>query len=353
MKKFRIVFVHGRPTGHPLHAKYGRSITENFSVEDPWIRWHDKALPAPLRYFAWLTNALAFTSFKKRIIVSECLRITLVLSKYLSLGRLKLIILVDDESPYFIHSKFYSKVSLAINLWALKKFDGYICIGHMETELVHLITKRKKGAILTGFNGISSDKMKSFNKCQYNANSNRIVFIGNGPAGWRAWYKGVDLMIRVISILIDEGHDIYFDIAGEWKSETFVSRLSTKAKARIIFSGQINDLTNFLTGAALYLHTARGEAWGISVNEAMAAGVIPLVSEWTGAKECVTQVSEKLVVPLNEGVIYDRIKWFLQIPGEEKLRLSERCKEVNRFYTEEKAIEKFRECFDKISSEII
>jgi glycosyltransferase involved in cell wall biosynthesis len=347
----RVYFVHGRPAGHPMHAKYGNSIDAKFQFEDPWFRWHDKSYPAGIRYLAWVVNSLAFIKIKNTIIVTEGLRLTVVLGKLLSFGRITLIALVDDESPYFIHSGFYSKLSTRVNTWAYRQYNACICIGKMETDLIKNIS-HKKTLIATGFNGIAKQLYENLALQEYGVKSKRIVFIGNGPAQWRAWYKGLDLMLSVFSDLIDKGHNLTFDIAGNWDIETLCKSLSADKRERIKFVGKIDDVSEFLKGASLYLHTARGEAWGISINEAMAAGVVPIVSEWTGAKEMVERVSTNLIVELRKETIVERVSWFFSLSDSIKLELSGRCKEVSAEYIDEGAVDKFKENFQSVTNEL-
>jgi len=93
---------------------------------------------------------------------------------------------------------------------------------------------------------------------------------------------------------------------------------------------------------------ARGEAFGISILEAMLAGVPSIVSEWTGAREVVEQVDRQLVVPTDPAAAADRIRWYLGLPTPEKQRLSERSREVAATYTEERATQVFRDAISQI-----
>jgi glycosyltransferase involved in cell wall biosynthesis len=342
-----VIYVHGRPSGHPLHMKYGRSITDKLMVVDPWIRCHDRNLVAPLRYFAWFVNALYFTRFRRTIVVTEGLRLTLVLARYFSLGNLKLIALVDDESPYFIYSNYYSRISQKINTWAYRQYSAWICIGRMETELIKKIVG-KDARVFTGYNGVNADWLHQLSENKYDPTSCRIVFIGNIPASWRIWYKGLDLMTEAVAELIEEGLDIRFDIAGAI-GPVLLTKLETLCgnTNRIQFVGQITEPISFLKGASLYLHTARGEGWGITVNEAMAAGVVPIVSEWTGAKECVELVSRKLIVQIEKQKIKQALRWFSGLSFGEKMTLSAKCKEVSARYTETNAISAFQKQFSE------
>lgn len=353
-KRPKTIFVHGRPAGHPLHAKYGRAVADEFTVEDPWFRWHDKNYPSFVRYMAWLVNAFFFVSFRKRIVLTECFRITLVLAKILSLNRITILMLVDDESPYFIHSRFYTGVSLVVNRWGYNQYDGFICIGKMETWLVkQVLNQDNNRPICTSVNGVSSERASKLKRVPYIADSKKIVFIGHGPGTWRSWYKGLDILFSAFAIIAKTDPYVTLEIVGEW-DETVISQYMTDASvnSRIKFHGRVNSIDGILKDAALYLHLGRGEAWGIAVNEAMTAGVVPIVSEWTGAKECVEQVSVHLVVPLDVDVVAERVKWFLKLPATDKIALSEKCRLIAERYTEQSAVEQFTDCFKKIVSKI-
>jgi glycosyltransferase involved in cell wall biosynthesis len=159
-------------------------------------------------------------------------------------------------------------------------------------------------------------------------------------------------MLLVFSDLIELGHDITFEIAGNWNN-SLIKDIPNHVRQRIKFVGKIDNVTEFLRGAVLYLHTARGEAWGISINEAMAAGIIPIVSEWTGAKEVVEQVSEKLVVPLDRNEIVSRVDWLLTLSDESRVEMSHQCKEISAQYPEYKAVDNFRSSFSNICNQVI
>lgn len=351
MRYTKTLFVHGRPAGHPMHAKYGHVINARFCFEDPWFRWHDKNYPPLIRYFAWIANCFSFIRLHKTIVVTEGLRLTVVLGKLLSFGNVVLVALVDDESPYFIHSGFYSKISRKVNIWAYRQYDACICIGKMETQLIRKIVGAKT-RVATGYNGISNEIYSKLSALEYRSASKRIVFIGNGPAPWRAWYKGVDLMLSAVSDLIDRGHDLTFELAGAWDIEALCKDISAQNRKRINFVGKIDNVSDFLEGASLYLHTARGEAWGLAINEAMAAGVIPIVSEWTGAKEMVMQVSDDLVVPLDKQKIVERITWFFSLDDSMKREMSVRCKKVSQQYDDDGAVQKFKKNFQTLTKEL-
>jgi glycosyltransferase involved in cell wall biosynthesis len=114
----------------------------------------------------------------------------------------------------------------------------------------------------------------------------------------------------------------------------------------IQLTGDIDNIGDYLSKSGLYLHLSRGEAWGISVTEAMLAGVIPIVSDCTGSMEVVRQVDARLITQLEIKEIVSRIKWFFSLDIVEKQHLSQKCRNiVMENYTEDKAIACFQKTF--------
>lgn len=335
-----------------MHWQYGKSVTRNTVFVDPWLRWHDRSLRAPLRYLAWFINAFAFVRYKKTLVLTEGLHITVVIAKWLTFGRLKLICLVDDESPYFIHAKFYKGPSLKVNILAYRNYDGFICIGEMETSLIHSIVDGENKMVYTSFNGVSSARLEAFRNIKPDLLGKELVCIANGPGSWRAWYKGIDLILRVIEILSNEDQSIKIKIIGDW-DDAFIAEMKRKHGSligkNVLFLGHQTNFAAILATCSLYVHFARGEAWGISVLEAMSAGLPALVSEWTGSKECVSQVSDQLIVDLDEIRIIKKIRWYLSLPIEEKIKLSNQSRAIAQKYPEEKAVRNFVELFEKMA----
>lgn len=351
----RITFVHGRPGPHGLHKLYGLSLTDRHRFVDPLIRWHDLDIRAPWRYVVWIVNSLCFVSLRKNIVITEGLHITLLISKLFSLGRLKLVCLAGDESPYFIKSRYYKGLSYSANVFAFRHYDGIICISEMVREIMEDITRDTGIPLRTGINGVSRARLPQLIQLRGNITSMNLVCIANGPGGWRSWYKGMDLMMEAFGPIANENPQVTLQIVGTWHDEEIhhLKRdLSAAVAGRVHFLGHKDNLEEVLVNAGLCLHIGRGEAWGISVIEAMAAGVPAMVSEWTGAKECVQQVDPALVVPLDASAIMSRLRWYLDLPETAKKDLSVRARQVAEAYSEANAVAIFAKNFREIMAEI-
>ena len=335
-----------------MHRKYGESIGGKLTFVDPVLRWHDKEVPALLRYFYWIINAIWFAfKFKKHdVVVTEGMHITALVSKKIAavIGKkVQVTALMDDEFLYFLVHGVYKGASEKYNRSFVKLYDYFFCIGDMEYDLcMQVIQDPKKMA--KGFNGVSTERMEILLPIAPDLKSKNLIFIGNGTGEWRAYYKGLDLVLQVFNTIASAYSSTLLFVIGEWESEfikQYIAQHCPDAGHRVQLVGKTNDLGKYLAASTLYLHPGRGEAWGISVNEAMAAGVIPIVSEWTGAAESVRKVDSHLVARLDVKEITQKVLACLALEEAGLNALSAKAKEVTGFYTEPAAIDQFKKIF--------
>ncbi len=95
----------------------------------------------------------------------------------------------------------------------------------------------------------------------------------------------------------------------------------------------------------MYFHIARGEAWGISVTEAMLAGLPAIVSNETGSKEVVAKVDQNLIIPVNQKSAEQALLQYFSLSEDKREILSKKAKEVSSQYTEAAALKHFKNCF--------
>ncbi|MCX8169906.1 MAG: glycosyltransferase, partial [Candidatus Methanomethyliaceae archaeon] len=62
--------------------------------------------------------------------------------------------------------------------------------------------------------------------------------------------------------------------------------------------------------------------------EAMAMGLIPIVTEMTGSKDVVKEISPNLIVPVDVNAIASKIIEILSMDYNERVKLSEKAKKV-------------------------
>jgi glycosyltransferase involved in cell wall biosynthesis len=253
--------------------------------------------------------------------------------------------LMADQTLYFLKSGAYPEATRRLILRLMSSFDALVCIGAMQTQIASDLLDGLPSSprILTCRSALEGRRRDLMTAVRPDTESRDIAFIGNGPDGWRARYKGIDLLLETAAILQARGHDFRLRVVGLWEA-TFVETLLRShpgLAARTTFHGEAKDPAPYLTGAGLYVHLGRGDAWPVSVLEAMAGGLPALVSEWTGSKEAVSQLDHRLVVPLDAAAAADRIAWYWALDPAERAALSGRAREIAGEYTETAAFARF------------
>lgn len=354
-KELKVAYIEGRPHGHPTHSAYAESVHAAFHHVDFRLRYHDvPGASAPRRYMSWLLCALTFPKRRSYdVFLSEEAYFMLGLMKKLGLisRRQKLFAIMGSHTLYFLHTNQYAASTKKAFLKLFRMYDAFICEGPVQYALLTgFLGPASNVKVYQVFNGSPASRFDRLIQQEPDLEKMNMVTIGAIPNQNRVHYKGIDLMLAAFSDVKKELPALTFTIVGEYDQSLVNKLLETYCPAYkndVIFTGQSNDLAANLRDASLYLHTARGEAWGISVTEAMAAGVTPVVSEWTGSKEAVAKVSEALIVPLDTAAIAEKIRWYFGLPIEKKKELSEKSKEVSTFYIEENAISFFKDTFEK------
>jgi glycosyltransferase involved in cell wall biosynthesis len=358
-KKIKTAYIEGRPKGHPTHSAYAASVNAVFHHVDFRLRYHDIPEASALkRYSSWLLCALTFPKRKSYdVFLSEEAYFMLGLMKTLGLisKKQKLIGIMGSHTLYFLHTKQYSELTTKMFIRLFRMYDAFICEGPIQYQLLkNFLGEDHNVKVYQIFNGSPASRFNKLIGLRPNLGKLNILTIGAIPNQNRIHYKGIDLMLAAFNVVKVHFPDLTFTIVGEYDrslTDKLLNELCPAYKNDVIFTGQSNDLSEQLKDACLYLHTARGEAWGISVTEAMAAGVTPIVSDWTGSKEAVMKVSDELVVPLEVSSISEKINWYLNLALTKKQELSEKCKAVSQYYIEENAINNFKLTFEKAFQE--
>jgi alpha-1,3-mannosyltransferase len=152
----------------------------------------------------------------------------------------------------------------------LKNFDRIIAVSRNDEELFSRISKRTvfipNGIDLGMYAGIKRKPKK-----------NTLLFIGRLSPN-----KRIDMLIEVVNLLKKDMPDVKLYVAGsEWKDERkkLEAMVSEKKLERnVIFTGEVSEKEklSLLSRAELFVSASEYEGFGISVVEAMAAG-LPVV----------------------------------------------------------------------------
>jgi glycosyltransferase involved in cell wall biosynthesis len=162
-------------------------------------------------------------------------------------------------------------------------------------------------------------ELSNFLKIKPSLSSKKVCFVGS-----LIHWKGADLLPGIINKVCAELNDVEFFIIGSGKLNEVKNVDGVKALGYVPH----RKLPKLLSECSVYVHPARFDCLPLSVIEAMAAGLIPVVTKMTGSKDLVKQVDPSLVVPVDIDAISAKIVEVLSIGIEEKETLSRRAKQV-------------------------
>lgn len=161
--------------------------------------------------------------------------------------------------------------------------------------------------------------LSDFLKIEPSLGSQKICFVGS-----LIYWKGADLLPKIIAKVRTKLDETEFFIIGNGK----ISELDNKEGVKVLGFVPHQGLPRLLSKCSVYIHPARFDCFPVAVIEAMAAGLIPIVTEMTGTRDLVEQVDPSLVVPVDVNIISEKIIELLSMDINEKRALSERAKQV-------------------------
>lgn len=159
-------------------------------------------------------------------------------------------------------------------------------------------------------------------------------------------HKGVDLLVEAWPAVRERVPDATLHVVGSGHPEEYAETPGVEVR------GYVEDLAAELGSASLYVHPARADAFGVSVIEAMRAGVVPLVTETTGAAPVVADVAADLVVEPTPDALAAGVADAFERPTAERERRSAAARERAAPYDEQTQRSAFAEAFRDLLADI-
>jgi glycosyltransferase involved in cell wall biosynthesis len=351
MRTLRAVYVYGRPAPHPNRLKLLPAIRASFIPADFRIPWaHDPGSSRIRKMASLVSCSLAFPERHQwDLIIGDGPQHLPVVMKRLGLlhRRQKILPYLAGEFAYFLATGYYGRAKTALLRRWFMGWDGYLCLGEMTARLLRQVLPEARHRDLFTFpNFIRAERVQELSGLDPALDGARILFVGNGPAGFRIFYKGLDLLLRGYAIARERVPDLQCSVAGEWRADV-AHRLEPEARLSpggVQWLGRIDQLGPTLTAHSLYVHCGRGDAWPNTVMEAMVSGIPALVSDMTGGAEIIRRIEPRLVVPLDPEAVARAIEWYHVLPTRDRRDLARQLRAaVLDGYTEARAKDTFRE----------
>lgn len=322
-----ITFFSSRP--HGVHEAFAKSVDAGLFL----FKFDGKTKKPLLELF------LAPLKSKPRSDVYICespLYLFTVIPQKLLRPRLKVVLMAT--SPFRMYYEKGGPVGRAFFKWALNRADGIIAVsGYVADFYREVVEKPIKVAYpyadVERYDGNYADLA-----------SKNIAFLGKMMP-----YKGVDILIDAFSMIRkkEPGSELY--LMGHFKDGAY----ALPDVDGIVNAGKVDDPREYFSKACIYMHPAREEAFGVSIIEACASGLIPIVSTHTGAADAIRPVCPELIVgSLDPAAYRDKALEVLAWDMEKKKRVSSALRAMARGFGKEERVRAFRDAFDGLMEEI-
>lgn len=157
-----------------------------------------------------------------------------------------------------------------------------ICVSEYDRQLALKVMPYFKRKLVTIHNGIS-DISEEFKKKEFSKDELKIVMISRFCP-----QKDPYTLIDAVGELIKEGYNIKLDLYGYGEElDTVLQSLGKSNSSKIIYKGEISDVTPILKNYDVYALISNWEGLPIGIIEAMRVGLPILVSDVGGNSECI------------------------------------------------------------------
>lgn len=182
---------------------------------------------------------------------------------------------------------------------------------------------------------------QTFFKNKPRLDSKNILFIAEKDKN-----KGLWELIQAFRVLYEKDHQWRLYVIG--RCGEMVKKDTHGSLDGIYFEGYVPNLESYMKQCSIYVHPSIFDVFGVSVLEAMSAGIIPLVSKNAGASEVLErngfgELILENTYPFNIAAEIAKINNYTM---KKKLLLSKKCKDfVKKNYTETNNVRKFKKMF--------
>lgn len=133
----------------------------------------------------------------------------------------------------------------------------------------------------------------------------------------------VDMVVKAIPLVLSQSPEARFILGGDGelreKLEKLVSKLGITDAVRFVGYISYDEVPAYLSSADVYVSTSLSDSTSLSLQEAMACGLAPVVTDLPGNREWIVDGENGFLVPINDiQALADRIAYLLKNDGVRK-----------------------------------
>lgn len=172
--------------------------------------------------------------------------------------------------------------------------------------------------------------------------SKKIIFIGS----FESPNKGYRELIEAFRLLREEDDEWELYMVGKGGTDFVKERMDG-----LFITNYVASLKPYLSKCSIYIHPAHFEPFGVTVLEAMSAGLMPIVTRMTGVSEVLekNKLSELIVKAPEPRLLKERIVEVYNYSMAKKRKFSAKSKSIVKDgYLEKDGVKNFKKKFEKI-----
>ena len=188
-----------------------------------------------------------------------------------------------------------------INKYLLRGTGRVIAVSHAVAESLRRNGVIESSKITVVHNGIDTDRFVP----PVARNGDLPVLVGT--VGHLAPIKGQDVFVRAAALICVRRRGVHFVVIGEDKSpqmgyRKFLENLVVQLglSGNVLMPGWEDDIRHMLSTLTLFVSAARSEPFGLSIVEAMAAGLPVIATASEGAREIIEDGHSGKLVPVGD-----------------------------------------------------
>lgn len=217
--------------------------------------------------------------------------------------------------------------------------DGVLAVSEFVADFVRPAVKQGT-PISIAHPYIDPSKYELLEGAQPDLGSNAAVFI----AAWSPDFKGIDILLEAWRLVRTEYPEATLTIVGNVPAGRYPETEG------VDFAGfvELDRFREILEASSLYVHPARCEAFGVSVVEAMHAGIPAVVTNTTGARSVARNVEESMVVEPSPDAIASSVVDYFSLDTSRRRELSDQSRTESTCFDAETKKGQYKQKFESL-----
>lgn len=217
-----------------------------------------------------------------------------------------------------------------------KGIDGIIAVSELVNSYLRPIFQdRVPTQVVHPY--IQQDLFDSLGKVTPNLNQNVAVTVGRGRK-----YKGVDILVDAWPAVRKQHPNAELYVVGNNHPESYENTPGVSVL------GFVEDVISAYSNAGLYVQPSRIEPFGVAVLEALRAGLPAVVTEQTGVRSEITEITDQLVAPATSEGLSKAISRYFSLSQKNKNELSGAARNRSDQFGPDRGKEMFYQGYTKL-----